>query len=90
MSRCRQDSILTPALADISAWRSSVPASLRFPVHGGRRHRVFPPALIVALLHVVVVWCFAAIAETRVFVPVLPLLLPPALHVFVDTDGDRG
>jgi hypothetical protein len=49
----------------------------------------FRSALVVAMLHFVVVWCFAAIAETRVFVPVLPLLLPPALHFFVETHGDR-
>jgi hypothetical protein len=39
---------------------------------------------IVAGLFVIVAWLFAAIIETRVFVPALPLLLPAAVAAFTD------
>ena len=74
-------------------WLVLLSGPVSLAIAGARRPAApvfFRSALAVALLHVVVVWCFAAIAETRVFVPVLPLLLPPALHVFVETHGDRG
>jgi hypothetical protein len=45
--------------------------------------RFFLSAWIVAVLFVGIAWLFAAIIETRVFVPALPLLLPGALAAFV-------
>jgi hypothetical protein len=44
----------------------------------------FKSAVVTAGLLVLVAWLFAAIIETRVFVPALPLLLPGAIGAFVD------
>lgn len=48
--------------------------------------RFFLNAWIVAALFTAIAWLFAAIIETRVFVPVLPLLLPGALAAFIPPD----
>jgi hypothetical protein len=53
--------------------------------HGARSEGAptfFRSGLIVAALFTVVAWLFAAIVETRVFVPMLPLLLPGAVAAF--------
>jgi len=42
----------------------------------------FRSAVAIAGLFVVVAWLFAAVIETRVFIPVLPLLLPGAVAAF--------
>ena len=44
----------------------------------------FRSACTIAALFVVVAWLFAAVIETRVFVPVLPLLLPGAVAAFAE------
>lgn len=44
----------------------------------------FRSAVATAGLLVLVAWLFAAIIETRVFVPALPLLLPGAVAAFVE------
>jgi hypothetical protein len=57
-----------------------------FALEGARRSeapRFFGSAWAIALLFVVVAWLFAAIIETRVFVPALPLLLPGAVAAFI-------
>lgn len=45
--------------------------------------RFFMSGWSIAILFIVVAWLFAAIIETRVFVPALPLLLPGAIASFV-------
>lgn len=52
--------------------------------------RFFMSAWAIAILFIVVAWLFAAIIETRVLVPALPLLLPGALAGFVAPSGSRS
>lgn len=47
----------------------------------------FRSAAAIAALFVLVAWLFAAVIETRVFVPVLPLLLPAAVGAFAQPSG---
>jgi hypothetical protein len=47
--------------------------------------RFFRSGVIVAVALSVVAWLFAAVIETRVFVPVLPLLLPGAIAAFAQS-----
>jgi hypothetical protein len=44
--------------------------------------RYFRSAWLVAMLFITIAWLFAAIIETRVFVPAMPLLLPGAVAAF--------
>jgi hypothetical protein len=49
----------------------------------------FKAAFLVAAVFVLVAWLFAAIIETRVFTPVMPLLLPGALAAFTPPSVHR-
>jgi hypothetical protein len=67
-------------------WVPLVAAPMVLALIGVRRPaapRYFGSALIVALLFSAVAWTLAAVAETRVFVPVLPLLAPAVVAAFV-------
>jgi hypothetical protein len=68
-----------------------VPGSLAFTA---ARQPGSPPffrhAFEIAALFVVVAWLFAAIIETRVFLPVLPLLLPAATAAFAEPHDRVG
>ena len=74
-------------------WLLLVGAPASLAILGARRPGsppFFRHAIVVALLYIAVVWLFAAIIESRVLVPTLALLLPPALHYFVDVRSDGG
>lgn len=70
-------------------WIVLLAAPVWFALVSARRPgapRFFGSALATATLFVSVAWLFAAVIETRVFMPVLPLLLPGAVAAFVLPD----
>jgi hypothetical protein len=50
--------------------------------------RFFGCTIPVAALFVATALLFASVIETRVFVPLIPLLLPPALAMFAEVSGE--
>jgi hypothetical protein len=52
--------------------------------------RFFSNSLLTGLCLTIIAWLFAAVIETRVFTPVLPLLLPGAVAAFSRPVGNRS